>query len=96
MTEDSMDGKIAALTTKIDRESRLTRSLVLLCTAAILGVILYTITIMYDYVPKLVWATFQENLQITHDHWKVLDRTFDAKGTSIQMPAPETTTGDAN
>lgn len=91
MTEDSMDGRIAALTNKIDREFRLTRSLVLLCTAAILGVILYTITITYTDIPKLNWATFQENLQITHDHWKALDRTFDSKGTSILSNPAEAT-----
>lgn len=93
MTEDSsLDSKIAALAAKIDREARITRSALLLCTAAILGVILYTVTIMVGDLPQVILVNFQEGLQTTHEHWRALDKDFNSKHGIAAPVATDTKT----
>lgn len=69
-----LEGKIAALNSKIERESRFTRSLVVICTAAILGVALVPVKIMLTDLPTVMWAEFAEHLDTLHSQWKIMDR----------------------
>lgn len=69
-----LEGKIAALNSKIERESRFTRSLVVICTAAILGVTLVPVKIMLTDLPTIMWAEFAEHLDTLHSQWKIMDR----------------------
>ncbi|MBX9573652.1 MAG: hypothetical protein K2X77_32435 [Candidatus Obscuribacterales bacterium] len=69
-----LEGKIAALNSKIERESRFTRSLIVICTAAILGVSLVPVKIMLTDLPTIMWAEFSEHLDTLHSQWKIMDR----------------------
>ena len=74
MADESLEAKIAALHTKVEKESRFTRSLVVVCTAAILGVSLVPVKIMLSDLPQLMFNQFQSGLEVIHTHWKVLDK----------------------
>ena len=85
----SVESKIAALHQKIERESRFTRSLVVICTAAILGVSLVPVKIMLTDLPNLLVGEFMSKLEVLHDHWTILDQTFAKRHTSSgDAPAP--------
>lgn len=49
------DDKMAGFSAKLEREMRFTRSLVLLCTAAILGTLLLNLTMMSGQIPDLIY-----------------------------------------
>lgn len=95
--------KLDAVLKKIERESRFTRSLVVICTAAILGVSLVPVKIMLTDFPKLLVTEFMAELEVVHDHWALLDQTFKrrsgsgsgagsgAESKSEQPPAADTT-----
>ena len=89
-----LEGKIAALNLKIERESRFTRSLMVICTAAVLGVSLVPVKIMLSDMPTIMWAEFSNHLDMLHDHWKLLDRTYDARHTTVNEKAATTPAPD--
>jgi len=72
--ESTLESKVAALHQKIEKESRFTRSLVVICTAAILGVSLVPVKIMLADLPGLMVTEFISKLEIVHSNWKVLDK----------------------
>lgn len=86
---------LAALNSKIEREARFTRSLVVICTAAILGVTLVPVKIMLTDLPTIMWAEFSEHLDTLHSQWKILERVKgnDAGVASSKAPATDTNTG---
>ncbi len=95
-TSSTVEGKIAALHQKVEREARFTRSLLVICTAAVLGVSLVPVKIMLADLPTIMWADFMTKLDTVHDQWAVLDKTMDARhsgkgGTqdAAATPAPE-------
>ena len=77
-TTSSMDAKLEQLRQKIERESRFTRSLVVICTAAILGVSLVPVKILVADLPILLWNEFDGKLDVTHNHWRILERASNA------------------
>lgn len=95
-SSSSLESKIAALHTKIERESRFTRSLVVICTAAVLGVSLVPIKIMLTDLPNLLWSNFESNLDTMHKHWKILDRTNSGTAAPDSAAAPESTSTAAD
>lgn len=84
-TTSSLDAKLEQLRQKIERESRFTRSLVVICTAAILGVSLVPVKILVADLPVLLWNEFDGKLDVTHNHWRILERS--SAMTSNQSPA---------
>jgi hypothetical protein len=74
-----MDAKLEQLRQKIERESRFTRSLVVICTAAILGVSLVPVKILVADLPILLWNEFDGKLDVTHNHWRILERASNAQ-----------------
>ncbi len=95
-TSGNLEGKIAALHQKIERESRFTRSLVVICTAAVLGVSLVPVKIMLTDLPTIIWGDFMTRLEMVHEHWRVLDKNFDSKHpASAAAAAPDAAPSDA-
>lgn len=89
------DSELAALRTKIEKEARFTRSLVVICTAAILGVSLVPVKIMLTDLPTVITNDFEGKLEQIHDHWAILDKTMNnrhggAGDKSDAAPAAET------
>ena len=66
MTDDATTAanvdRLAMITTKIERESRFTRSLVVICTAANLAIYVFGMIKLYEVLPPLVLAHFMEHM----------------------------------
>ncbi|MBX9686625.1 MAG: hypothetical protein K2X27_07975 [Candidatus Obscuribacterales bacterium] len=90
--ESGIDAKFAALTKKMETENRFTRNVIVVCTAAILGVSLVPVKIMLSDLPTIIWAEFMNKLEQTHANWKVYDRKFANETTSGSSTATTTST----
>jgi hypothetical protein len=90
MADETTDAKFAALSAKIEKESRFTRSLVVVCTAAMLGVSLVPVKIMLSDLPTLIIAEIINKMEILHSNWKVYDKIPNggSGGSSITSEAP--------
>ncbi len=71
--ETNSADKFALLSSKVERESRFTRSLVVICTVANIGVSFYALTQTFSTLPAVVWATFMSNLDKTHTQWSAYE-----------------------
>lgn len=90
-----VEGKIAQLHQKIEREARFTRSLVVICTAAILGVSLVPVKIMLTDLPTVITNDVMGKLEQIHDHWMILDRTMQNRHAGDAAATPTPPAGDA-
>ena len=91
--ESTVEGKIQALHQKVEREARFTRSLVVICTAAVLGVSLVPVKIMLTDLPTVITNDVMGKLDAIHDHWQILDRTMESRhGGAAAAPAPDAAT----
>lgn len=88
----SMDAKFEQLRQKIERESRFTRSLVVICTAAVLGVSLVPVKILVADLPVLLWNEFDGKLDVTHNHWRILERASQMQQNAASTPAADSST----
>lgn len=84
--------RVAALANKIEKESRFTRTLVVVCTVANLCVMFYMIHEMFNSLPIAMTAKYLENLQVIHTQWK----TYDNLGTSTKTQTAGTETPPAS
>lgn len=90
------DSEIAALRQKVEKEARFTRSLVVICTAAILGVSLVPVKIMLTDLPTVITNDVIARLEQIHDHWVILDKTMKSRsGGGGDAAAPAATTPPA-
>ena len=95
-TSSSMEEKLEQLRQKLERESRFTRSLVVVCTAAILGVSLVPVKILVADLPVLLWNEFDGKLDILHNHWRILERAHNTQNSqSNSAPSSTDTAGGA-
>lgn len=72
--------KFAALTTKVEREARFTRSLVVICTVANLGVLFYGITEIFKSLPLVFVANYMANLDKIVYQTKAIEMTMPHRG----------------
>lgn len=87
MTEDT--GVVA----KIEREMKFTRSLVLLCTAAILGTLLLNITLMITQIPDLIHLKLESDLGPIQMRVATVQKTLDHHFGDKSAPVPQDTSG---
>lgn len=73
MTEGPSDIQINQLIKRIDDQARFTRTLVVVCTASIMGVFFYLLTELYGHFPVFTFNYFLENLDKIHGEWNGLD-----------------------
>lgn len=96
MTDDATTGaavdRLAAISTKMEREGRMTRYTLVICTAAILAVNAYIIRAMYNDVPDILLGHFMENMQAIVMTAKGYENVLGKTGGA---PAPAPTTGGA-
>ena len=88
MTEDtntstSVD-RFTMLATKVERESRFTRSLVVICTVANLGVLFYGITEIYRSLPPVFIAHYMGNLDKIIYQTKAIEMTMPRKRAAAE------------
>ncbi len=66
---------LADLARKIDDQSRFTRSVSIICTLAILGVMFYTLTEMFSNLPSAIILHYMANLDKIVHEWHAIERT---------------------
>ncbi len=88
MADESSTSLESKLIQKIEREARFTRSLVVICTAAMLGVSLVPVKIMLTDLPTVITNDFMTRLEQVHDHWVILDRTMQNRKAGTAEAAP--------
>jgi hypothetical protein len=76
-----MEEKIAELSKHIAEQARFTRIVVLMCTAAIMGVLVWMIVEAYTSMPGLIAAELMNQLPKLHAQWQFLDQS---KGHPVQ------------
>jgi hypothetical protein len=77
---------LATLAKKIDEQARFSRSVSIICTLSILGVMFYTLTEMFSNLPNMIILQFMGNLEKINQEWKAIDQTH-AK-TKSDLPVP--------
>jgi len=98
MTDDATSAanvdRLATLTTKLERESRATRYLLVVCTAANIAVVTFGVKVAYDWLPPIMLAHFMEHMQEISMTWHAYE-AGNARAAGAKAPAPATTDGAA-
>ena len=87
---DGTEITLATLAKKIDEQARFTRSVSIICTLSILGVMFYTLTEMFSNLPNMIILQFMGNLEKINQEWKAIDASTKSR-TKAAMPAPAPT-----
>jgi hypothetical protein len=94
-TAGSVD-RITMLATKLERESRATRYLLVICTAANLAVMAFSMKVAYEWLPPIMLAHFMEHMsEVMMTQRAVgaaLDRAAATQAGRNQTTPPATTT----
>jgi hypothetical protein len=67
--EDGKEMTFAALAKKIDDQARFTRAVTIICTLAILGVVFFTLTEIFNTLPQAVVLHFMGNMEPIVKEW---------------------------
>ena len=81
MTESSggVESTIAQLSKKIDEQARFSRSVTIICTLTILGVMFYTLTEMFSNLPAAIILHYMANLEKIVTEWNAIQNVVDKK-----------------
>ena len=82
--ESALETQVGQLTKRIDDQARFTRTVVVVCTTAILGVMFYMLTVIFSDLSYVFIARYMENLDKIAFQWKAITDRMD----SGQLPAP--------
>ena len=75
MTEATeLEKCFAQLSKRLEQQSRFTRSVTVICTLLILGVVFYTSTTMISVVPQLIVANLMGNMEQLAQEWRLIDK----------------------
>lgn len=84
---DGTEITLATLAKKIDEQARFSRSVSIICTLSVLGVMFYTLTEMFSNLPNMIILQFMGNLERIHQEWKAIDAAPNRK----EAPEPAAT-----
>lgn len=84
--ETASPNGMASVAAKIERESRFTRVVVVICTVANLCVMFYIIHEMFTNLPIAFMGRYMESLPVVHKQWK----TYDNLNSHAAAPAAAT------
>lgn len=91
----SFETSLAQLSKKIDEQARFTRSVVIICTLTILGVVFYTMTEMFSSLPANIVLHFMGNMEKIVYEWKAIESSISHRGgkegqvlSPVPPPAP--------
>ncbi|HEY9784801.1 MAG TPA: hypothetical protein V6D17_05315 [Candidatus Obscuribacterales bacterium] len=81
---------LAQIAKKIDEQGRFTRSVMIICTMAVLGLVLYTMTEMFSSLPSNIVLHLMGNLEkIIHEYHEIERvRAIRAARQNPPPPAP--------
>jgi len=83
---DGTEITLATLAKKIDEQARFTRSVSIICTLSILGVMFYTLTEMFSNLPNMIILQFMGNLEKINQEWKAIDASQKSRKTTLPSP----------
>lgn len=91
----SFETSLAQLSKKIDEQARFTRSVVIICTLTILGVVFYTMTEMFSSLPANCVFQFMGNMEKIVQEWKLIEASMASRAKNpppapVPAPAPAT------
>ena len=78
---------LATLAKKIDEQARFSRSVSIICTLSILGVMFYTLTEMFSNLPNMIILQFMGNLEKINQEWNSIDQTHPKNKADSSKPA---------
>ncbi len=88
--ETALETQVGQLTKRIDDQARYTRTVVVVCTTAILGVMFYMLTVIFSDLSYVFIARYMENLDKIVFQWKAIqDRMESGKMPTPAKPAAE-------
>ena len=88
-TGSGVESTIAQLSKKIDEQARFTRSVTIICTLTILGVMFYTLTEMFSNLPGAIILHYMANLEKIVTEWNAIQNVLEKKGGG-GLTAPNT------
>ncbi len=75
MVEDtSFETRISELSKVIQDQSRFTRALVLICSAAVIGALFFTMTQMFALLPTSFVMEYMDKMPVIQSQWKILEQ----------------------
>ena len=75
---------IALLAKKIDDQARFTRSVTVMCTLAVLGVMYYTMTESFSVLPQSVVLQYMANMDTIVKEWRAAESNLTASDSHGQ------------
>ncbi len=85
----SFETSLAQISKKIDEQARFTRSVVIICTLTILGVVFYTMTEMFSSLPANCVMQFMGNMEKIVQEWKLIEASMANRAKKPALtPAP--------
>ena len=77
MTEEtSLESRFNSLEKKLEHQERFTRTVVVVCTTAILAVLFYMLTEIFGSLPAVLVANFMANLDKINFQWRALENSM--------------------
>src|SRR3990167_11532252 len=84
--------RVAVLTTKLERESRATRYLLVICTAASIAVTTFSMIKSYEYLPPMMLSHFMEHMPEVMMTYRAVENNLVSKQKdAASAPASATT-----
>lgn len=84
--EIDLEKTISQLSRKIDEQARFTRSVIVICTLAVLGVMFYTLTELFSKLPGSIVMHYRSNLDEIVKEWKMCELS-QSRQKSLPPPA---------
>jgi len=70
-----LEAQITQLSKKFDEQTRLTRSLIALCTTLMVGVMFFIFTLTLEHLPSIIILKYMSSLDSIVKEWKQADRS---------------------
>lgn len=83
----AIETAVAQLSKKIDEQARFTRSVVIICTLTVLGVVFYTMTEMFSSMPANIVMHFMGNMEKIVSEWKLIETSMSNRARPKLAPA---------
>lgn len=91
MAEDSsLEQKVAELSKQVQDQSRFTRAIVLVCTAATMGVLFWIVVQVFSLLPGAIMLQYMTNLPNVVAQWKF----YEANQSKSSAPAQKEKASD--
>jgi hypothetical protein len=71
-----LEAQIAQLSKRFEEQTRLTRSLIALCTTLTVGVMFFIFTLTIEHLPNLIFMKHMSNLDSIVKEWKQAERSI--------------------